>query len=403
MTKKTFAALLAVALAAPVATRAQDAGSFKIPGTDTTLRFNAFAEMGLVYVLSGASNTAEFYQTAAEVTLDSSAPDPKLQTRGFGVAYTRFGLSSNTPSKVGAIGMRIEGDFGLSSALTAGQTFTNSKSFRVRHAYGTVGDWLLLGQTWSTFADLATYADQADEFPTVNLAALRAPMVRLTLPAGPAKIQIAAENPYASLANAAPTRFTLPDLIGRVDFGAGPAALSVRGVVRQYITDDPSAAGDTELSAYGFGGAVGAALKFGGDTLALDASYGSAFGVYQYGNYGTGDFVVVTAGGTSKVEKWKTLGLSAGFTHVWNGEFRSNLIGSLLSASGSDTLENGNPGANKQVIGIAANTIYSFAKNAWVGVEVWYNSRTTFATATPAQDNKGSEFRVLGTTHFDLF
>jgi hypothetical protein len=88
---------------------------------------------------------------------------------------------------------------------------------------------------------------------------------------------------------------------------------------------------------------------------------------------------------------------------VWNGEFRSNLIGSLLSASGSDTLENGIPGANKQVIGVSANTIYSFAKNAWVGVEVWYNSRTTFATATPAQDNKGSEFRAMATTHFDLF
>ncbi|MBI5069588.1 MAG: hypothetical protein HZB56_15235 [Deltaproteobacteria bacterium] len=400
MTKKISAALLAVALAAPLGASAQE-----IKLGDTTLRFNAFAEMALVYVLSGASNTGDLYQAGPDVVLDNSGPDPKLHTRGLGVAYSRFGLSSNTPSKVGAIGMRIEGDFALSSNGTAGQTFTNSKAFRVRHAYGTVGDWLLLGQTWSTFADLNAFADQMDENPTVNLAALRAPMIRVTFPAGPAKIQFAAENPYATLSGPAATRYTLPDLIGRVDFGAGPAALSVRGVVRQFITRDTStgAAADAELSGYGFGGAVGCALKFGGDTLALDASYGSAMGPYQYGNYGTGDFLVVTTAGTASIEKWSTLGLSAAFTHVWNPQWRTNVLGSLLSASADTAIQNANTGANKQVIGVAANTYYSFAKNAWVGLEVWYNSRTTFATATAAQDNKGSEFRALATTHFDLF
>ncbi len=402
MTKKIYAALIAIALAAPLASSAQDAGVFKIPGTETTLKFNAFAEMALVYVMSGASADPDLYQSGPSVVLSNSGPDPKLHMSGFGVAYSRFGLSSNTPSKAGAIGMRIEGDFALSSNGTAGQTFTNSKAFRVRHAYGTVSDWLLVGQTWSTFADLGAFADQIDENPTVNLAALRAPMVRVSFPAGPAKIHLAAENPYAVL-TATPVRFTLPDLIGRLDFGAGPASLSVRGVVRQLIADDPSAAGDTELSSYGFAAALGAAVKIGGDTLALDVSYGSGAGPYQYGNYGSGDFVVVTSGGSSKIEKWNTLGLSAGFTHVWTPEWRSNIMGGMLTASAYDAVKNASLGANKQVLSVSANTIYSFAKNAWFGVEVWYNTRTTFATATPAQDNKGSEFRALATTHFDLF
>lgn len=397
MTKKIYSALLAIALAAPLGASAQE-----IKLGDTTLRFNGFAEMALVYVLSGNSSTGDLYQDGPEVVLDSAAPDPKLQTRGFGVAYSRFGLSTNTPSKVGAIGMRIEGDFALSSNATIGQTFTNSKAFRVRHAYGTVSDWLLVGQTWSTFADLGAFGDQMDENPTYNLAALRAPMVRFSFPAGPAKIQLAAENPYAVLSGT-PTRFTLPDLIGRVDFAAGPAALSVRGVVRQFITDDPSAAGDAEISGYGFAGAIGAAVKIAGDTLALDASYGSGAGPYQYGNFGTGDFVVVTTGASSKVEKWSTIGLSGAFTHVWTPEWRSNLIASVLMASADSAVENASPAANKQVLGIAANTYYAFAKNAWVGVEAWYNSREVFATATAAQDNKGSEFRILATTHFDLF
>jgi hypothetical protein len=409
MTKKIYSALLAIALAAPLGASAQE-----IKLGDTTLKFNGFAEMALVYILSGGTADPDLYQSGPSVLLDSAAPDPKMQTSGFGVAYSRFGLSTNTPSKVGAIGVRIEGDFALGirgdsrsgSNSTIGQTFTNNKAFRPRHAYGTVGDWLLVGQTWSTFADLGAFADQMDENPTVNLAALRAPMVRFSFPAGPAKIHLAAENPYAVLANNAPSRFTLPDLIGRVDFAAGPAALSVRGVVRQFIT--ATGVSNDEESAYGFAGAVGAAVKLGGDTLALDASYGSAAGPYQYGNYGTGDFVVTGAGATTKIEKWSTIGLSAGFTHVWNAEYRSNLIASLLMASKNDKIYVAGAAfdanaPNKQVLGLSANTYYSFAKNAWVGLEAWYNSRTTFSNSVGTSKNSGNEFRMLATSHFDLF
>ena len=49
-------ALLSAALALPAAGAAQEAkpGEFKIPGTNTTLKLNGFAELDVIYDFSGA-------------------------------------------------------------------------------------------------------------------------------------------------------------------------------------------------------------------------------------------------------------------------------------------------------------------------------------------------------------
>ena len=42
------------------------------------------------------------------------------------------------------------------------------------------------------------------------------------------------------------------------------------------------------------------------------------------------------------------------------------------------------------------STYWTFAKNAWVGAEFWYNYRKTFG------GDLGHETRILLTSHFDF-
>ncbi len=387
---KLFASVLAAALALPFAATAQDQpGFFKIPGTDTTIRFNGFAEMTYFYEFSGQTDVAgngEFYNTPGSVLLDGDPLTNRApNSLGFEAVYSRFGFLTNTPSSVGNIGVRIEGDFNHNIQL-AGGTFTNKGDLRVRHAYGTVGDVLLLGQTWTTFADLGSFPDQQDENPVPNLSALRAPMVRVTLPAGPTKLSIAAENPYFT--NLAGHYYVIPDFILKLDIpAAGVGSFSIRALTREFK--------NAAHSAQGFGAAVGAAIKVGGDTLVLDGEVGVGMGPYMVSTFPDAVDIV------TDIKMFTTFGGSAGFTHVWSPEFRSNLIFAILAASENSDIQAFDPVAyaavNKTVVTGAFNTYWAVARNFWVGVEFWYNWRKTFG------DVKGKEFRGELTSHFDFF
>ncbi len=387
---KWLACVAALAVALPFAAAAEEApGWFKIPGTDSTIKFNGFAEMTYFYEFAGQTDLAtagEFYSNPGFILLDNSPGTKQApNSLGFQAVYSRFGFTTNTPSSVGNIGVRVEGDFNHNVQL-AGGTFTNKGDLRVRHAYGTVGDFILLGQTWSTFADLGTFPDQQDENPVNNLAPLRAPMVRLTFPAGPAKISLAAENPYAITGSVPGNYWNIPDFIARLEFSAaGIGNFSVRGVTRQFK--------NAAHSAQGFGGAVGAAFNFGGDSLVLDGSVGMGMGPYL----GAGAFGDAVDTGTD-IKLATTYGASIGYTHVWNPKFRSNLIASYVGTADNDDTRAAQAVSvnNKYVVSGVVNTYWSVAKNFWVGAEFWYNMRKTFG------EQLGHEARGEITTHFDF-
>jgi hypothetical protein len=131
---------------------------------------------------------------------------------------SRFNLDLRTPTGVGAMRAFIEGDF-------AG----DGRAFRLRHAYG---QWkgLLIGQTWSTFADPEAEPDGID-FEGLNAIALfRQPLVRFTKPLG-ARYSLAAavENPAPDITNARGVS-QVPDIVVRVSAYAGSG-------IGRYVTD----------------------------------------------------------------------------------------------------------------------------------------------------------------------
>jgi len=401
---KKLVALSVIALLGAVAlpARADDPGVFKIPGTDTTIKFNGFAETALFYEFSGGyeslASACDYYICPQGIAITSPAgggasPHTNTPQMAMTSAYSRFGVSTNTPSSVGNIGMRFEFD-DANSYQDIGGSFTHHGLLRLRHAYGTVGDTLLIGQTWTTFADLNTFPNQMDENPFVNLAALRAPMFRVSFPAGPTKITLAIEDPYNR--SFKQTHFSIPDVIARIDIPASFGSFSIRGVTTQYADDTNSS--------QGFGGAIGAALNFGAENLVIDVEGGSGLGTYQYGLTAgppTSEDAVEKAG-NSGIVMWTTLGASLGWAHTWNAQFQSNLMGSILLTSGNSDIQAalGNAAynaANHSVASVGFNTYWNVSKTFWTGPEFYFDYRKDFA------GDSGSEFRGEWVGHFNLF
>ena len=134
---KLFAALVATALAVP-AVAADEPGVFKVPGTDSTIKFYGFAQVYGIYDISGRLADIENYDyatIAAVQPLDGSAAAEETGQLYFTGRTSRFGIQTNTPTKVGNVGLKLEGDFNGPNGYQ-GQTYTNSVLFRLRHAYG---------------------------------------------------------------------------------------------------------------------------------------------------------------------------------------------------------------------------------------------------------------------------
>jgi len=413
---KIFAALVAMALAVPAV--AEDPGVFKIPGTDSTIKFTGYVQLDTTLDFSGRVGNIEGLDWAtflpgvpADDSVDGKRKNPQLYMTA---RTSRFGIQTNTPTKVGAVGLRLEGDFNGPNGDQS-ETYTNSVVFRLRHAYGTVGN-LLVGQTWSTFLDLGAAPDTVDFNGPGSLALVRNPMVRYTLKIMPgATVAIAAENARGAQFGGAKFQ-TLPDFHANVTYGGKWGHVSLRGVTQQYnLVQATDVAAKT---AFSVAGAVSGSAKIGGDTLVAQFSGGPGIGRYllnalganvffpdddpsnQGGNAGAfqvapnGDIELVTA-----------YAYHVGFTHVWTPQLRSNAVWSQTFIEDPKVAGTGTQIDNlveKEMMQAFVNTFWSFAKNAELGLEYSYGQWKSFATAA-VPELKGTQNRVTATVHYNFF
>lgn len=402
------ATLLAAALALPTAVRADDApGVFKIPGTDSTIKIYGYVQLDTTFDMAGRDPNVEGNDWATQIALvplkdDWEAKNKKNQLY-FTARTSRFGIQTSTPSKLGAVGVKLEGDFNAPN-LEQGQTYTNSVLFRLRHAYGTIGG-LLVGQTWTTFLDFGSAPDTVDFNGPGSLPLIRNPMIRYTTSAGPASFTVALENAPGTDGNdfyGIPTTKvqTIPDVIAALNYGGSWGGLSLRGVTMNYKRADP-VLGGSPYSKQGFGGSLGANFKFAGDTLVAYVAGGPGIGRYVMNTVASPAIIDDTAG--KKMTLVTAFAYHVGYTHVWTPEFRSNAVWSQTMISnpkvnGVEVLDNGD---NKTMSQLFVNTFWSATKNAEFGVEYIWGQRETFATGGAAQ--KGDQSRVNVSFHYNFF
>jgi hypothetical protein len=422
---RLLAGFLALALAAP-ALGADEPGVFKIPGTESTIKFYGYIQLDSTLDFSGRPNDYEDNDWAtilpAVPANDSFIAKHKKPQLYWTARQSRFGLTTSTPSDYGPITVKLEGDFNAPNAFQ-GETYTNSVIFRLRQAYGQFGG-LLVGQTWSTFLDLGAYPDVVDFNGPGTIALVRNPMVRYTFGLAPgATLALAAENHPASRFGG-PNFQTVPDLIAALTFTGGWGHINARGVFQQYNVAQqatvPAPGGGTQtvfldqdaktVQGYGFG--VSGDFKIGGDTLVLQFVGGPGIGRYIFNAAGEPFFFTKNLAGD--LDTFTMYGVHAGFTHVWNKAFRSNLVGSyswfvdpkiggVETPAGAISQTDGVTGVNqKDYIQAFLNTFWSFSKTAELGVEYAFGQWRSF-TGGGTSEIRGTENRVNVSVHYNFY
>jgi hypothetical protein len=211
----------------------------------------------------------------------------------------------------------VEGDFygGQGNELV-----TNSAHFRLRHAYGEIGNFLA-GQTWSTFLDAnwivsPSTVDFAGPAGAINT--VRQAQFRWTAAEG---LDLAIENPENRIEGESHSD-TLPDFVVRYA-SAGKISWQVAGLLQKFEVDGGANDGQSEIN-FGANAGVNFATSSGSFSAVV------IMNANRYSVYGFSNPLAVISGGNLQVID-STAGVF-GYNHNWGGKMQgksSIAIGSI--------------------------------------------------------------------------
>jgi hypothetical protein len=370
--------------------------SFRLPGSDTSLRVYGYAELNMVHEFRGDNSSNDYASFLPYAPVRGEA-DANRRGRNYIHARTsRLGIEASTPSQYGPIGIKVEGDFnndprtGNSAVYgTVANIYTqqvsNSYGFRLRHAYGQVGPFLV-GQTWSTFMDVDNLPETVDFNGPIGATFLRQPQIRYTYPTAEAgSFTVALENSVSYVLDDTGAATTagfsrVPDLIGRWDKSFDWGAVSLRAVSHEHRVNDGAG---INVSRRGYGLAASGLVKtFGDDFLTWAVTGGTGIG--RYFNYIEGAFYDA---GNNRILMEKALGIVLGYQHVASERLRFNAALGLqknfrneyTTFASDNGLDSGQFGVNRQVWQGHLGFIWSPVNGVDLGAEYIFGRRTTLA------------------------
>ncbi|MGH1484615.1 MAG: DcaP family trimeric outer membrane transporter [Cellvibrionaceae bacterium] len=260
----------------------------------------------------------------------------------------------------------IEGDFFGSGGNEA---VSNSRGFRLRHAYGQHGNWTI-GQNWSTFMDFMTYPKTLDFGTQPGVSFIRQAQIRYTS----GNFSVALENPEASIRDASNVALTsvdpLPDVIAKYrsegdKFGFYAAAL-LRDIEAD-LGDETESANATALHA-------GLVFKTGsGGRLGLNIITGQP-GRYQQEKWSFADAILIDG----DLEVIESTSFQLTYKHkLSNGSF--NISYSELEIDDEHEAEVVAVGGFETVSEFHINRIWAVGKKIEYGIEVGLGEREEFS------------------------
>lgn len=357
----------------PAVTLGDVKGTFKIPGTDTSLGFGGYVKTDVIYnsVSAGRDKQGDQQSLYAQIPLER-APGEHSQIT-FHAKESRLWFRSFTPSSWGDINTYLEIDF-------FGDPAAYSYTPRLRHAYGSVGNFLV-GQTWTSFLNVAVLPDLLDVGGSAGtLNAFRQPQIRWTQPFNlaniPMELQLAAESPRSRIRStpsadadsfSTPNAERYPDIIARLNFNPDWGSLSLVAMGRQ-IRNTDATTGRTEQT---LGGAVSVAGKINAadqDDIRFMLNYGNALG--RYATFNTFEDAVLNSNG--KMELLKLFTAMFSYQHFWSKTWRSTAAYGFAHAEQPD-FAGGN--MTRQVQSVHANLLWSPVSQTTFGAEYIYMHR----------------------------
>lgn len=145
-------------------------GWMQMPDGQTQVKLYGNVRVDATYDFKGSNGSIS---NAANYPLNKD--DPRQDSLNVSAATTRIGLDILRPTQYGDLTGKIEADF------MGGNGDNGSGTFRVRHAYMSLGKWLA-GQTTSPFVNTDTSPETLDFTGAVGTGTTRTVQVRYTQP-----------------------------------------------------------------------------------------------------------------------------------------------------------------------------------------------------------------------------
>jgi hypothetical protein len=326
--------------------------SYKLPGTNTSFNIGAFVKFDAHYTtMQGIGDSFGL----GAVPFPGSAQAQSNGSTRFLARQSRIFVQTRTPTELGQIRTYTEGDF---YGGGGSETATNGTGFRIRHAYGEIGN-LLFGQTWSNFVIVNSYADTLDFNGPQGIWFARLGQIRYTYPINENwSLSASIENPQSAfIASAAnpfsptpnffighfsgigPNEDRIPDFTAKVTYNDSWGVLSLAGLFGVYdintLATNASGAttilDETEPFFAVHGG--GRIFLFGDDLLGFNFIYRDgaprglppflAFTPGSLGNSTFNAYVNVDATGRTSIENIEAFGGSIHYEHWWTDDLLS--------------------------------------------------------------------------------
>lgn len=337
-----------------------------LPDGKSSVKLYGFVRADMIHDFEGAP--PEKFSDLDKQPLNSTNPvDNKTQ---FTVNTTRIGVDFKTPTAIGDVTGKIEGDFWGASGTGA--------TFRFRHAYLATGNWLF-GHTWSPFAG-QEYLPETVDFNTLSGGSLRRrPQIRYTYPMGDG-------NTFTVAAEEASTDARVPALTAKFEhmLADGKGGFNVRAMAHEKRIIVNTTNNDVDEKA-GYGAAVGAMYNFTPSTKLVGQYFhvkGDGSFVYGAGNGYSAD--------TTKHDIYLDELDSAiiGITHKFSPQWRSTLAMSWVGFKDDSDFSKANLTANKDLKQTSINLFYNPVPSLTFGGEYTYGQREVF------NDDEGKQSRI---------
>jgi outer membrane murein-binding lipoprotein Lpp len=363
-----------------VVTGGDQPGSFRLPGTNTSVRIGGYVKGDLIYDVDASLGDT--------FDVGSIPPQGSPQRSGSFRAHgkeSRLNITTWTPTGFGELRTVLEGDF---FGAGGNQVFSNSTTFRLRHAFGELGTpWggrLLAGQTWTNFMSLASYPDTVDFFGPQGMPFIRQGQLRYTQPLTDGlELSFSAENSEftgrdyqgrtVGSASSGDVRFgidKIPDFTATLNYSDDLVDARLSGVVRRLGLQG----GGSSTSKLGWGAHASAAVRIGefipalgGDSVQANFTYGDGIGRYLINGFAQDAFVT----SSRNLRTIRSYGVALGYTRQWTDQLRSNLVWGQQGF-----LDTFGPADTRRTDSIHANLIWSPVDSVDLGLEFMYGRRT---------------------------
>ena len=182
-----------------VVTAGASKGSFKLPGSSTSVTLGGYVKLDAVFTSpsAGVASTADLFLQPNAIPVGPGAGDNERNQVKFGARESRVFAKTSTPTSWGDLVTYVEGDF---YGADGNESVSNSNGLRLRHAYGSLGP-LLGGQTWTNFMYVPSLPETVDFGGPVGQIFDRQAQIRWTQPFSAAgshaggRWSVALENP----------------------------------------------------------------------------------------------------------------------------------------------------------------------------------------------------------------